>query len=251
MSASGPAPRSEGPLGPASRSEGPLGPASRSEGPLGPSVTVPLPLPTGRRAVLFAVRTIGDASVDEVASYLGITVSGARQHLTALADDGLVAADELTSARRTRGRPRLTYHATELADALFPKAYAALTNDLLGYLAEESTDAIDRLFARRRDDRITNARRRLANRRSLGAKVDELARILDEDGYVATAERIDRDHYRLVEHNCAITEVARRYGQACSSELDFIRAVLPGAQVERSSHIMDGGRHCAYDIARR
>jgi predicted ArsR family transcriptional regulator len=215
------------------------------------TVTVPLPLPTGRRAVLFAVRTIGDATVDDVAAYLGITASGARQHLTALADDGLVDADELARDAGSRGRPRLSYHATDLADALFPKAYAALTNDLLGYLAEEGTEAVDRLFARRRDDRIAGARQRLAGRRSLAAKVDELARILDEDGYVATAERAGRDRFRLVEHNCAITEVARRYGQACSSEIDFIRAVLPEADVERTSHIVDGARHCAYEISRR
>jgi predicted ArsR family transcriptional regulator len=213
------------------------------------TVSVPVPLPTGRRAVLFAVRTIGDATVDEVADHLGITVSGARQHLAALAADGLVASTEVP--RSSRGRPRLTYHATDLADALFPKAYAALTNDLLGYLAEESTDAVDRLFARRRDDRISNARRRLDGRRSLAAQVDELARILDEDGYVATAERVGRDRFRLVEHNCAITDVARRYGQACSSEIDFIRAVLPEADVERTSHIIDGARHCAYEITRR
>ena len=215
------------------------------------AVTVPLPLPTGRRAVLYAVRGLGDATVDEVAEYLGITISGARQHLTALADDGLVEANELAREQRSRGRPRLTYHATELADAIFPKAYAALTNDLLGYLAEENSETIDRLFARRRDDRIANAHDRLATRRSLGARVEELARILDEDGYLATAERIGRDHLRLVEHNCAITSVARRYGQACTSELDFIRAVLPEARVERTSHIIDGARHCAYDIVRR
>jgi predicted ArsR family transcriptional regulator len=214
-------------------------------------VTVPLPLPTGRRAVLYAVRNIGDATVDEVAEYLAITVSGARQHLAALADDGLVAALEHAREGRGRGRPRLTYHATELADAVFPKAYAALTNDLLGYLAEESIETIDRLFARRRDDRIANAQTRLAARRSLSAKVDELARILDEDGYLATAERVARDHFRVVEHNCAITDVARRYGQACTSEIDFIRAVLPEATVERTSHIIEGARHCAYDIRRR
>ena len=215
------------------------------------TVTVPLPLPTGRRAVLYAVRGIGDATVDEVAEYLGITTSGARQHLVALAADGLVATTELVREQRGRGRPQLTYHATDLADAIFPKAYAALTNDLLGYLAEESNDTIDRLFARRRDDRITNAQQRLATRRSLGAKVEELARILDEDGYLATAERIGRDQFRIVEHNCAITAVARRYGQACTSEIDFIRAVLPDAQVERTSHIIEGARHCAYDIERR
>ena len=150
-----------------------------------------------------------------------------------------------------RGRPRLTYHATELADAVFPKAYAALTNELLGYLDEESSATVDRLFARRRDERIANARLRLATRRSLAAKVEELAHILDEDGYLATSERIGRDHFRIVEHNCAITAVARRYGQACTSEIDFIRAVLPDTRVERTSHIIEGARHCAYDITRR
>ena len=85
----------------------------------------------------------------------------------------------------------------------------------------------------------------------MSAKVDELARILDEDGYLATAERVARDHFRVVEHNCAITDVARRYGQACTSEIDFIRAVLPEATVERTSHIIEGARHCAYDVRRR
>jgi DeoR family suf operon transcriptional repressor len=168
-----------------------------------------------------------------------------------LVDDGLVATSEAVRTQRGRGRPQFTYHATDLADAIFPKAYAALTNDLLGYLAEENNDTVDRLFARRRDDRIANAQQRLAPKRSLGAKVEELARILDEDGYLATAERVGRDHFRIVEHNCAITAVARRYGQACTSEIDFIRAVLPDTQVERTSHIIEGARHCAYDIERR
>lgn len=210
------------------------------------------PLPTGRRAVLYAVRQRGDASADDIATDLDITVSGARQHLTALADHGLVAAGESAasdeSGTRSRGRPALSYHVTELADALFPKAYAALTNELLGYLADESIESVDRMFARRRDHRIDAAQARLAGKRSLGAKVTELADILDEDGYMATAEPIGRGAYRIVEHNCAIASVARRYGQACSSEIDFIRAVLPGTTVERVTHMVTGDRHCGYEI---
>ena len=65
-------------------------------------VVVAPSLPSGRRAVLYAVRRLGDASVEEVAEALGITVSGARQHLSALADDGLVATKEVP-ARGARG----------------------------------------------------------------------------------------------------------------------------------------------------
>ncbi len=57
-----------------------------------------------------------------------------------------------------------------------------------------------------------------------------------------------RGGYRIVEHNCAILAVAHRYGQACTSEIDFIRTVLPGTTVERVSHIIEGAHHCAYEV---
>jgi DeoR family suf operon transcriptional repressor len=211
-------------------------------------VAVPPPLPAGRRAVLFAVRFIGDATVDQVATELDITTSGARQHLTALVERGLVDADEVPRAVGERGRPRLAYHTTPLADAVFPKAYSALATELLGYLDEDAAGTTDRLFERRRDERIRRAGRRLLGKRTLGARVRELGAILDEDGYLATAERVGTGHYRMVEHNCAIADVALRFGQACSSEIEFIRAVLPDTTVTRTHHIIAGDRHCGYDI---
>jgi predicted ArsR family transcriptional regulator len=89
-------------------------------------------LPEGRRAVLYAVRRRGQATVEDVATQLDMTVSGARQHLAALVDDGLAEAVELPRPPGTRGRPQLAYSATQAADALFPKAYGELTNELLG-----------------------------------------------------------------------------------------------------------------------
>lgn len=211
-------------------------------------VTVAPPLPAGRRVVLYGVRRLDDATVDEVAELLDMTVSGARQHLTALADQGLVEATAEPRLPGARGRARLTYRVTDLGDALFPKAYGALTNELLGYLDDEDASVVERIFARRRDERIRRATVRLAGKATLGAKARELATILDEDGYLATAERVGTGAYRVVEHNCAIAAVARRYGQACSSEIEFLRAVLPGTTVERTKHMVAGDPHCAYEI---
>jgi DeoR family transcriptional regulator, suf operon transcriptional repressor len=207
-------------------------------------------LPEGRRAVLYAVRRRGQATADDVAEQLDMTVSGARQHLTALVDDGLAEAVELPRSPGARSRPQLAYSVTDAADALFPKAYGELTNELLGYLDESDASLVDTLFERRRDQRVRNATERLAKRRGLKAKVEELARILDEDGYLATCER-HGSGFRVVEHNCAILSVAQKYGQACTSEIDFIRTVLPEASVERVSHIIDGAHHCAYEITPR
>ncbi len=208
-------------------------------------------LPGGRRAVLYAVRRRGEATAEQVAEQLGMTVSGARQHLSALVRDGLVAANDTGPREGARGRRAMLYATTPAADALFPKAYGELTNELLGYVGDADPALLDALFARRRETRVANATARLAGKRSLDGKVRELTRILDEDGYLATCERVGRGVYRIVEHNCAIWAVAQRYGQACTSEIDFIRAVLPEAEVERVKHMVAGAPHCAYEIRRR
>ena len=204
-------------------------------------------LPEGRRRVLYAVRRRGEATAEQVAEQLRMTVSGARQHLTALVEDGLAETTESEPQGR-RGRRALVYNVTPAGDALFPKAYAELTNELLGYLADEQPSALEFLFARRRDQRIASAQQRLGRRSELADRVAELTRILDEDGYLASWEETGDRGYRVVEHNCAIWAVASRYGQACTSELDFIRALLPDCQVERTQHMVEGARRCAYEI---
>jgi len=208
-------------------------------------------LPEGRRAVLYALRRRGQATADDIARQLDMTVSGARQHLTALVEDEFAEATELPRPAGQRGRAQLAYMVTERADSLFPKAYGELTNELLGYASEADSGLVDSLFARRRDERIRNAAERLARKRTLKAKVAELTRILDDDGYLATCEDVSSGVFRIVEHNCAIWAVAQRYGQACTSELDFIRAALPEAQVERVQHMVAGAPHCAYEVRSR
>ena len=204
-------------------------------------------LPDGRRAVLYALRRRGQATAADIARQLQMTPSGARQHLAALVDEGLAEATERPRPAGQRGRPQLEYTVTDKADGLFPKAYGELTNELLGYVADADPALVDTLFQKRRDERVRNATDRLGRCRGLKAKVAELARILDDDGYLATWEQIPGG-FRIIEHNCAIWAVAQRYGQACTSEIDFIRTVLSGATVERVQHMVAGAPHCAYEV---
>ena len=100
-------------------------------------------LPDGRRAVVYALRRRGQATADDIARQLDMTVSGARQHLTALVADGLAEAIELPRPPGQRGRAQLAYMVTERADALFPKAYGELTNELLGYASEADSGLVE------------------------------------------------------------------------------------------------------------
>jgi predicted ArsR family transcriptional regulator len=211
---------------------------------------VGLPMPEGRRRVLHALRRRGEASAEDVARQLEMTTSGARQHLSALLAAGLVDANEAVEPRR-RGRRTLVYRITAAGEEHFPKAYGELTNELLGYLDEEGPGIVDRLFERRREQRIANARARLDAQPDLAHKVEELTHILDEDGYMASYERTGPDSFVIAEQNCAIWAVAQRYGQCCSSEIEFIRAVLPGADVDRIQHKLAGDNRCGYAVRAR
>ena len=203
--------------------------------------------------MLYAVRRRGEATAEQVAEQLGMTVSGARQHLTALAQRRPRRGDRAAVARRADAAgARSCTPRPPPPTRYFPKAYGELTNELLGYVADTDRELLDELFAKRREaPHRQRAERASASKRTLGAKVAELTRILDEDGYLASCEQVEPGVFRIVEHNCAIWAVAERYGQACTSEIDFIRAVLDGADVERVQHMIAGARHCAYEVRAR
>ena len=204
-------------------------------------------LPATRRATLEALRRHGEATADELAEGLGVTSSAIRQQLAGLAADGLVASRPVPSGP---GRPPSGWSLTASGLALFPRAYGQLTTELLGYLEADDPDLVDRLFEQRRRRRTEATLARLGDR-SFDERVAELARVLDEDGYLADAERLDDGSWRITEHNCAITDVARRFGQACTSEIQFLRDALPDAEVERVAHMIAGAHVCAYAVRPR
>ncbi|MGH9124572.1 MAG: helix-turn-helix transcriptional regulator [Acidimicrobiales bacterium] len=202
---------------------------------------------TTRRAILLTIKKRGEARAEELAAALAITPSGIRQHLAAMLAEGLVTIRE---QRGSAGRPKHVYSVTPAAESLFPKNYGDLTCELLDYAGAEGPGTVERLFDRRRQRRAAAAEARLAGK-DFDERVAELARILDEDGYLADTARGDDGEWRIVEHNCAILEVALRYGQACGSELAFLRDVMPDAEIDRVSHMASGGHHCAYRVRRR
>ena len=196
--------------------------------------------------LITALKHAGAATADELAASLGVTVSAVRQQLDGLAADGLVA---WRPQARGRGRPTHLYLLTRAAEPLFPKAYGGLTTELLGYVADADPNLVDDIFDRRRQRRLEGAQARLATvGDDVAARVAELARILDDDGYLASWEAMPDGSYRIGEHNCAVLDVAERYGQACSSEISFLRQALPDARIERVSHMIAGAHSCAYRV---
>lgn len=201
-------------------------------------------LPETRRELLDFLKRNGEASTESLSAVTGITPSGARQHLTALEQDGFITH---RNDRDGRGRPRKIYRLTPAGDALFPRNYSELTNELLEYVADENPELLSRIFDRRADRRLERAKTRMHGL-SFVERVAETAKILDEDGYLADFTTELDGTFLIREHNCAVLAVAERYGHACSTELNFLQALLPDAEVTRVAHRIAGGHLCAYRI---
>ena len=204
-------------------------------------------LSSAQRHVAVALKRRGEASADELAEALGITPSAVRQHLAALKSAGLVASRQ---ERGRPGRPADFYHSTDLAEALFSRSSGDLSVELLGHIEEEDPELIPRVFERRRRRRVEQARDQLAGK-SLDEQVAVLAKILDGEGYLADFDKLPGGSYRMNLHSCSIWAVASRYGQACATELEFLREVLPETEIERVAHKMAGAYVCGYEIRPR
>lgn len=198
-----------------------------------------------QRRVLVVLKRLGEATADDLAKTLEISASAVRQHLSALRSAGYIDAEQ---QRGQPGRPADRFHTTELTEAMFVKDTSNLSIELLSHMEEEDSGLVTRVFERRRQRRVAEMADKLAGK-TLGEKVAVLTAELDAEGYLADFDQIDTTHFRINLHSCAMWAVASRYGQACATELDYLRELLPEATIERITHKTAGAHVCAYQVS--
>jgi predicted ArsR family transcriptional regulator len=212
--------------------------------------------PMGVKAVTGSKRQIverlkrAEATAPELAVALRLTEAAVRQHLDALAENGLVTSQ--ARPREGRGRPPTVWALTDLAQDLFPDRHDDLTVELIDAVRSAlGDDGLDRVIEARYGVQLDVYRRAIPKRGSLRDRVEALARVRTGEGYVA--EVVDDPDGRgvvLVEHHCPICTAATSCPGLCRSELDLFREVLgPKVTVERTQHVLAGDRRCAYRIA--
>jgi predicted ArsR family transcriptional regulator len=178
---------------------------------------------------------------------LKVTPMAVRQHLYALQDEKLVAAQERPVPL---GRPAKHWHLTRDADRLFPDAYAELNAALMTSVQDAfGPDAMSRLLDARLQRQRADYAARIPPSAPLSKKVQLLAQVRAEEGYMAEVRR-DGGGFLFIENHCPICAAATACQGFCATELDLFRSALgPGVTVERAEHILSGDRRCAYRIA--
>lgn len=186
-------------------------------------------------------------SLAEVARELGVSRAAAWKHLAALEGQGLVEREYRRGGRR--GRPAVVYRLADSSRRLFPEAYAQMSLSALAFIERRvGRSAVTEMLEERADALRGQHARRLTGR-DLPGRVEALARIRDEEGYMASATRPGKAGQELLEHNCPILAIAERYGEACDIERRLFRDLLR-ADVTVSHRVVAGDPVCRFWVRR-
>ena len=202
--------------------------------------------PENERA-LWILKNKGEKTLKDLAKELGVTTEGARFQLLKLSNDGFVKSE---SRAIGRGRPQQFWTLTEKGHARFPDTHAELTIRLISKIREQlGEETLEQIIKANGEDNLDHYLKEISKNDSLEVKVNKLAELRSNEGYMATVENDGRGGLLLIENHCPICAAAKECQGFCATELQVFRSVLgSGTKVERVDHILSGARRCAYLI---
>ncbi|KGJ97656.1 putative transcriptional regulator [Colwellia psychrerythraea] len=196
--------------------------------------------------IIQLLKTQGPLTAKILASELALTTMGVRQHVQGLEDSGdVVFKDE----KAARGRPTRYWSLTDKGNSRFADRHDELTVQLLdSVITLFGDDGMEKLISHREETAMANYRLALADRFGVEEKLQMLAKIRSDEGYMATVEQHE-GIYWLMENHCPICAAATKCLSFCRSELQMFQTLMSEvATVSREEHIIDGARRCAYKV---
>lgn len=196
--------------------------------------------------IIQLLKTQGPLTAKILASELGLTTMGIRQHVQGLEDSGdVIFKDE----KAARGRPTRYWSLTDKGNSRFADRHDELTVQLLdSVITLFGDDGMEKLISHREETAMTNYTLALADRYGVKEKLQALAKLRSDEGYMASVEEHD-GIYWLMENHCPICAAASKCLSFCRSELQMFQTLMKDiAIVSREEHIIDGARRCAYKV---
>jgi predicted ArsR family transcriptional regulator len=200
-----------------------------------------------RRLIIQLLKQEGALTAEALATRLNITAMAVRQHLYALQEEQLVTYQE---EPRPMGRPAKLWQLTSAADRLFPDGYAELTLSLINSVKEAFGEAgLERLLEIRTRQQLEAYIRQMEGQESLAQRLQMLAQIRSNEGYMADVQANADGSFLLIEKHCPICIAATACTGLCAKELEIFQTILGDeVDIQRVEHMIAGERRCTYQI---
>jgi predicted ArsR family transcriptional regulator len=189
------------------------------------------------------------ATLDELASHLGITKTAVKEHILKIESRGYLA---FTDSKGSVGRPRRRYLLSEEGHDAFPKQYSWLSNALLGLLAQDMGAAgVSKLMKSLANQVAKSMESKLKNEKSTSGLLGKINGIMNELGYRSTLKQSDvRKGAVLEATNCVYHSVAKEHPALCAFDVQFLENVS-GMKVTLETCIARGGSVCRFCLRKK
>ncbi|BCE02610.1 helix-turn-helix transcriptional regulator [Marinicellulosiphila megalodicopiae] len=196
--------------------------------------------------ILALLKKHGKLTLKDFAEQLKLTTMGVRQHLHNLEEDELIEFEDKSMGR---GRPTRFWNLTQKSNEHFEDRHEILTVQLIDSVeAVFGQKGLDTLIEHRENQALDSYKKVLDKQKTIKSKLDKLAKLRTDEGYMATVEKSETG-YLLIEHHCPICHAAQHCQNFCRSELSIFQELFEDlAQVKRSEHIIAGQMRCVYEV---
>ena len=203
-----------------------------------------------KKKLLYYLKVMQQAGLEELANIMKVSRMAVHKHLALLQERGLVQALE---TRGRVGRPRMVYQLTSQSKTVFPKSYSAIATYALDFIERNmGKEGVEKVLRERQSELFDKYFKRLKDL-DFDKQVKELARIRDEEGYMAESKKDPKGSSRkhiLLEYNCPIIHIAEKHWEACSNETELFEKLL-GANIETTHRAAKGDLICKFVIKER
>jgi predicted ArsR family transcriptional regulator len=198
-----------------------------------------------KRQILIILKREGEIDLTSLAKELKITKMGVLNHIKELEEMEII---ERFHKREGVGRPRLSIKLSKNANDIFPKAYSSITTSMLDFIADNmGRNSVYDALKKRQNEVMENYHDKIG-KGSLKEKVENLAKIRDQEGYMVELKTLPGDErYELLEFNCPILAVADKYHESCQVETELFSDLLD-AKVETTHRTVNGDNVCRFFI---
>lgn len=185
----------------------------------------------------------GAKTVSELAAELELTDNAVRAHLLSLERDGLVRQ---RGVQRGTRKPHFSYELTGEAESLFPKAYDALLNQLIGVLKSRLTPAaLEEVLREVGRSLAANANRR---KDGLEKRIGDALSALEAIGGAARLEKED-DKLVIRSGSCPLATAVAEHPEVCQLTEALLSEIIGENVRERCDR--NGSPRCAFEITEK
>lgn len=204
-----------------------------------------------KQGILHVLLKQGQATTQELADQLNVSIQAMRRHLKDLEVEGLILHQVVQTGM---GRPNYMYKLSREGRDQFPDRYDEFAVSLLDTLAETvGKDQMKTILQKQWERKAQEYQERLGNG-SLKERVNKLVELRRNEGYMAECYEIEADEatagdrFILTEYNCAISHIAETFPSVCGHELEMFAVALKDCTVDRTHWIVNGEHRCGYLI---